>query len=64
MPNEKLAKESHKAINNWKFKERKSHSSFKDNIWDADLDDMLLLSKLNKGIRFLLRVIDMHGLFI
>ena len=31
---------------------------FKDNIWGADLADMQLLSRYNKGIRFLLCVID------
>ena len=34
------------------------HSRFIDNIWGADLADMQLLSKFNKGIRFLLSVID------
>ena len=34
------------------------HSSFRDNIWGADLADMQLLSKFNKGFRFLLCVID------
>ena len=29
---------------------------FKDNIWGADLADMQLISKFNKGIRFLLCV--------
>ena len=29
------------------------YSSFKDNIWGADLADMQLLSKFNKGFRFL-----------
>ena len=43
-----------------KFKKRKVHSTFIDNIWDADLADMQLISKFNKGIRFLLCVI---GLF-
>ena len=32
-----------------------------DNIWGADLDDMQLISKLNKGIRFLLCVIDIFS---
>ena len=41
---------------------RKVHSSFIDNIWGADLADMqLLLSKFNKGIRFLLCVIDIYS---
>ena len=37
------------------------HAAFKDNIWDADLADMQLLSKYNKGIRFLLCVIDIFS---
>ena len=35
--------------------------SFRDNIWDADLADMQLLSKFNKGFRFLLCVIDIFS---
>ena len=34
------------------------YSGFKDNIWGADLADMQLISKFNKGFRFLLCVID------
>ena len=37
------------------------HAAFKDNIWGADLADMQLLSKYNKGIRFLLCVIDIFS---
>ena len=37
------------------------HSSFTDNIWGADLADMQLISKFNKGIRFLLCVIDIFS---
>ena len=55
--NEQLAEELHKPIIR-KFKKRKVYSAFKDNIWAADLADMQLLSKYNKGIRFLLCVID------
>ena len=33
-----------------KFEKRKVHAAFKDNIWDADLADMQLLSRYNKGI--------------
>ena len=40
---------------------RKEYSSFKDNIWGADLADMQLLSKFNKGFRFLLCVIDIFN---
>ena len=44
-----------------KFKRRKLFSSFKDNIWGADLADMQLISKFNKGFRFLLCVIDIFS---
>ena len=39
MPQNELAEELHKPIVR-KFKERKVYSSFKDNIWGADLADM------------------------
>ena len=58
--NIKLANELHKPIIR-KFNKRKVYSSFKDNIWDADLADMQLLSKFNKGIEYLLRVIDLFS---
>ena len=58
--NEQLANELHKPIIR-KFEKRKVYSTFKDNIWDADLADMQLLSKYNKGIRFLLCVIDIFS---
>ena len=35
-----------------KFKKRKVHSSFKDNIWDDDLANMQLISKFDKGFQF------------
>ena len=35
------------------FKKGKVHSSFRDNIWGVDLADMQVLSKFNKGFRFL-----------
>ena len=37
------------------------YSSFKDNIWDVDLADMQLISKYNKGIRYLLCAIDLFS---
>ena len=37
------------------------YSRFKDNIWGADLADMQLISKFNKGFRFLLCVIDIFS---
>ena len=43
------------------FKKRKVYSAFKDNIWGADLADMQLISKFNKGFRFLLCVIDIFN---
>ena len=58
--NIKLADEIHKPIIR-KFKKRKVYSSFRDNIWGVDLADMQLLSKLNKGFRFLLCVIDIFS---
>ena len=58
--NEQLADELHKPIIR-KFKKRKVYSAFKDNIWAADLADMQLISKLNKGFRFLLCVIDIYS---
>ena len=55
--NEKLAEELHQPIIK-KFKRRKGYSAFKDHIWTADLADMQLISKFNKGFKFLLCVID------
>ena len=37
------------------------HSPLIDDIWGADLADMQLLSKCNKGTRFLLCVIDIFS---
>ena len=58
--NEILAEELHKRIIK-KFKRRKVYSSFKDNIWDVDLANMQLINKYNKGIRYLLCVIDLFS---
>ena len=58
--NIQLADELHKPIIR-KLKKRKFYSSFKDNVWGADLTYMQLLSKFNKGFRFLLCVIDILG---
>ena len=58
--NKQLADEFHKQIIR-KFEKRKVYSTFKDNIWGADLEDMQLLSKYNKGITFLLCVIDIFS---
>ena len=61
--NVQLANELHKPIVK-KFKKRKLYSSFEGNIWGVDLADMQLLSKLNKGFRFLLCVIDIFGKYV
>ena len=58
--NQQLAKELHKPIIR-KFKKRKVHAAFKDDIWGADLADMQLISKFNKRVRFLLCVIDIFS---
>ena len=55
--NEKLAEELHKAIIQ-KFKRRKVYEIFKNNIWAADLVEMVSLSSVNKNIRCLLCIID------
>ena len=58
--NKELAEELHKPVVR-KFMKRKLYSSFIDNIWGADLADVQLISKFNKGIRFLLCVIDIFS---
>ena len=58
--NKKLPKELHqpiiKTIEKWKV-----HSPSIDNIWGADLAEMQLISKFNKGFRFLLCIIDNYS---
>ena len=58
--NKELAEDLHKSIIR-KFNKRKVHSLFIDNILGADLADMELISKFNKGLRFLLCVIDIYS---
>ena len=65
--NQQLAEELHQTIIKKNLK-RRVYSSFKDNIWGADLADIELISNFNKGIRFFC-AIDifskyMHGLFL
>ena len=57
--NKELAGESQKPIIR-KLNKRKAHSHFISNIWGADLAEMQLVSKFNKGSRFLLCVIDIY----
>ena len=61
--NEQLADELHKPIIK-KFEKRKVYSAFKDNIWAADLADMLLISKISKGFRLLLCVFDIYSKYV
>ena len=58
--NQQLANELDKPISR-RFKKRKVYSLSKDNIWGADLADMQLISKYNKGIRYLLCAIDLFS---
>ena len=44
-----------------KFKKRILYSAFKDNIWSAYLADIQLISKFDKGARFLLLVIEIFS---
>ena len=55
--NKELTKELHKPII-IKFNKREVHSPFIGDIWGADLADMQLISKSNKGFRFLWFVVD------
>ena len=61
---EQLAEELHKPL----IRKFEKYSTFKDNIWGADLADIHLISKFNKGFRFLLCVLiflaNMSGLFL
>ena len=47
-----------------KFNKRKVYSQFKDNIWGLDLADMQSLSRKNKGIKYLLCVIDLYSKYV
>ena len=44
-----------------KFKKWKVYSPFIDHIWGANLANMQLISKFNKGVPFLLCVIDIFS---
>ena len=60
LSNQELAEELLKPIIR-KFEKRKVYLSFIENIWGADIADMQLISKFNKGFRFLLCVIDIYS---
>ena len=44
-----------------KFNKREVHSPFIDTIWGVDVADTQLISKFNKGFRFLLCLIDIYS---
>ena len=66
MSDKKLAEELRKKVIK-KFDRRKIHSPFIDNVRGADLEDMQLMNKLYKRIRFyyvlLTFIANMHELF-
>ena len=61
--NLQLAEELHKPVN-WNLKKETVYSEFKDNIWSVDLTDVQLISKLNKGFRFSLCLIDIFNKYV
>ena len=60
MSSKELAKELCKLIVR-KFEKRKVYSSFIDNVCGADLADMQLISKFDKGFKLLLCFIDIYS---
>ena len=60
--NQQFANELHEPIIK-KFKKIEVYSSFKDNICGVDLADMEVITRYNKGIRYLLRVINLISKF-
>ena len=67
MPNQELAEEWHKPVIR-KFEKQKVCSSFKDNIWGANLVEIQLISKNKKGFVFqymlLIFMVNIPGLFL
>ena len=61
--NQEFTNELHNPITR-KFQRRKLYSSYRDNIQGADLVDLQLLSKYNKGIRFLLFIADIYSKYV
>ena len=60
MSNQESAEELHKPVIK-KIEKQKVYLSIKSNIWGADLVDMQLISKLDKGFWLLLCVIDIYS---
>ena len=61
--NKQLAQELDKPVIE-KFKRRRVHATFKDNIWAAELDEIESLPFFNCGIQYLLSVIDVFSKYI
>ena len=59
-PNCQLKNELYKPIVR-KFEKRKVYSCFRDNVWGIDWADMQVLSKSNKGNKYLLCAIDLFS---
>ena len=57
---QRLAEKFHKPVIR-KFEKRKVHPPFIGDVLGADLPHMQLISKFNKGFRFLLCVIDIYS---
>lgn len=57
---DELANELHKPIKR-KFKKRRVYAKGVDDIWTADLVDMQLFSKSNKGYKYILMIIDVFS---
>ena len=60
IPNQQIENELHKSIIRNVKKKKNVYSSFQD-IWGVDLADMELISKYNKGIRYLLCATDLFS---
>ena len=60
MLNQHWLNELHKSIHK-RFKKRKVYLSFEGSIWGADWAEMQLISKYNKGIRFVLCFSDFYN---
>ena len=58
-----IAEEHHKPVSK-KFDRRRVNVNSIDEIWAADLIDMQVFSKQNKGIKYLLTVIDVFSKFV
>ena len=58
-----LAAELHKPVSK-KFERRRVDVNGIDEIWAADLINMLAFSKQNKGIKYLLTVLDICSKFV